>query len=132
MAVCQSYRNLNRDEIFEVLDSAEYCRLGTAQEDQPYVVPMYYRWRFDENGRAWFRLFSEPCGRKMDEMEANSLVALEMELPVDGAIRTVVVQGRVYRFVPPCGPDLRSIEVYAAEISGREITSVLNEGSDLS
>lgn len=67
----------------------------------------------------------------MREMEANSNIALEMEQQVRGAIRTVVVQGRVVRFDPPCGYGWRKIEIYAATISGREIHFGPWEGSDL-
>ena len=116
----QQYTPLTREEILDVLRQTQVCRLAVAQDDQPYVVPMRYRWRYDEQGRLWFWLCSPPCGRKLRWMQANSRVALEFEEQEGTAVtHTVLVRGRVVRFRQRSPRAPYRVEIYAASATGR-------------
>ena len=52
------YRELSPAEILEVLNASEWCRLGVAEDNQPYVVPMYFSYGQDDDGHLFFVLNS--------------------------------------------------------------------------
>ncbi|MDD3164809.1 MAG: pyridoxamine 5'-phosphate oxidase family protein [Oscillospiraceae bacterium] len=115
-----NYKKLNREEIFAVLRQAPYCRLAVAENDQPYLVPMQYRWKY-ENGRLWFLLYSAERGEKMRCMHRNNKVALEFEVLREYTIDTVVAKGRIVRFAKDtccCADSVVAIEILATTISG--------------
>lgn len=120
----QYMRPLDREGIFEVLRFAPYCRLGVAENNRPYVVPMHYFWRYHD-GRVWFLLFSKEYGEKMRCIRRNNKVALEFELVCGNVIKTVVAKGRAIRLIGDLddldlGGDGVAIEIPAESITGRE------------
>jgi nitroimidazol reductase NimA-like FMN-containing flavoprotein (pyridoxamine 5'-phosphate oxidase superfamily) len=80
---------LSARECHEVLNHATIARLATAQENQPYVVPIHVY--FDGADLYSFATL----GRKIDWMRANPKVCVEVEDVIDRFHwRTVVVLGR--------------------------------------
>jgi uncharacterized protein len=64
---------ISEKECLDVLSRASIGRLGCAQDNQPYIVPVYFAY---EPGKIY--LFSTH-GKKIDWMRANPKVCLEVE-----------------------------------------------------
>jgi hypothetical protein len=64
---------ISENECLEVLSRASMGHLGCAQDDQPYIVPVYFAY---EPGKVY--LFSTH-GKKIEWMRANPKVCLEVE-----------------------------------------------------
>jgi uncharacterized protein len=62
-------------EIEEILNRAEVCRLGLADGDTPYIVPMNYGYR----DRALY-FHTGQAGKKIDILRKNSTVCFEVEI----------------------------------------------------
>ena len=120
------YRPLCKNEIFEVLGSADHCCLAMCENGQPYVVPMCYKW-CDDGCHLWFYLSSEDCGEKMRCMRGNDKVCLEMEMPCKKSMKTVIIKGKVMCFEDKhhgCDCDSHEcvmIKILAKSVSGREV-----------
>jgi hypothetical protein len=66
------------ETIESIISKAKVCRLGLADERQPYVVPLCFGYR--ENA-LYFHTGKE--GRKIDILKKNPKVCFEMELDVE-------------------------------------------------
>lgn len=88
-----NYRELSPAEILEVLNASGWCRLGVAENNQPYVVPMYFSYGQDDDGNLFFVLYSSAVGIKMQYLTANDKVCLEFEQKTGDGVETVVVLG---------------------------------------
>jgi nitroimidazol reductase NimA-like FMN-containing flavoprotein (pyridoxamine 5'-phosphate oxidase superfamily) len=64
--------------ITQVITNAQVCRLGLAQDNVPYVVPV----SFGYDGQALY-FHTAPEGRKLDYLRANSTVCFEFEHGVE-------------------------------------------------
>jgi len=62
----------DKEQIEQVIQNAEICRLAMADGDQPYVVPLNFGYR-DET--VYFHCATQ--GRKIDVLKANPKVCLE-------------------------------------------------------
>jgi len=67
----------NRDEIDEIIRSAQVCRIAFANGHEPYVVPV----SFGYDGEALF-FHTAKTGRKLDFIAANNRVCFELEVNV--------------------------------------------------
>lgn len=65
-------------DVEDVLRDAQVCRLGLADDDEPYVVPLVYGY---EDGSVYFH--SGKGGRKLDMIRRNNRVCLEFEADVE-------------------------------------------------
>lgn len=65
-------------EVEDVLRDAQVCRLGLAEANEPYVVPLVYGY---EDGAVYFH--SGLGGRKLDMIRRNNRVCLEFEADVE-------------------------------------------------
>jgi len=63
------------DEIIEILQKGEICRLGFSVANVPYIVPMNYGY---SDGRLFFHSAKE--GRKIDMLRENDRVCFEVEV----------------------------------------------------
>jgi len=67
----------NRQEIDAIIRSALVCRIAFADGNEPYVVPV----SFGYDGEALF-IHTAKSGRKIEFIEANSRVCIELEANV--------------------------------------------------
>ena len=68
----------NRDEIEQVIRSAQICRLAMACENQPYVVPLSFGYR---DNTVYFHSASQ--GKKIDILRENPRVCLEFTIDTE-------------------------------------------------
>lgn len=113
------YKQLSREQIIYVLNHAKMCYLGVAENDQPYVVPMYYCCQTLDCHNVIFKLISCGYGLKMKCMHANNKVCLCINMNVDGCVHSVVVFGKANMETCECACDGMSFEIVADRISGR-------------
>ena len=67
----------SREEIDEIIRSAEVCRLAFAADDEPYLIPV----SFGYDGDALY-IHTAKTGRKIDFIERNDRVCFELERQV--------------------------------------------------
>jgi nitroimidazol reductase NimA-like FMN-containing flavoprotein (pyridoxamine 5'-phosphate oxidase superfamily) len=85
---------LTGDECEEVLRRSNLGRLGCAQDNQPYVVPIYFRFESVQPDARYLYGFSS-LGQKISWMRRNPLVCVEVDEVADTRHwTTVVVFGR--------------------------------------
>lgn len=117
------FRKLTKNEIIHILNNSEYCLLGTSNNDQSYIVPMDYKYFWDEQ-RCIFMMYTLSQGQKMNNMHGNSKVCLEFNYQLPGKMQTVVAMGTV-KMKPISSVCNDSASVYKLmisidKISGRE------------
>jgi uncharacterized protein len=66
-------RDLNEEECRELLAKLGFGRLGCANDNQPYVVPIYFV--YEENSLFGF----STAGQKIEWMRGNPLVCIEAD-----------------------------------------------------
>lgn len=117
------YKALTKREIIHVLDQCSYCLLGTAQDNQAYIVPMYYDYRLGCNELV-FTMFSLHSGQKMNNMTDNSQVCLEFNHPEGDKLQTVIVMGTVSMteigYDRKCQSPIYKLKIDTLKITGRE------------
>jgi nitroimidazol reductase NimA-like FMN-containing flavoprotein (pyridoxamine 5'-phosphate oxidase superfamily) len=87
-------REMNRDECEQVLARTRLARLGCAQDNQPYVVPVTLAYHRPEYGDPCLYGVTIP-GQKVEWMRANPLVCVEVDdIAADDRWVSVVVNGR--------------------------------------
>jgi len=65
-------------EIVQILDRCDICRLGLADGDRPYIVPMNFGYHlFDNQLTLYFHCAL--AGRKLEIINQNSLACFEMD-----------------------------------------------------
>ena len=84
-------REMSRKECLQMLAGTRLARLACAQENQPYVVPIYLA--CDEVSECLYG-FTTP-GQKIEWMRVNPLVCVEVdEIAADDQWKSVIVMGR--------------------------------------
>lgn len=78
-AAHRQWRVLTQDEMERLLKEHWHGRLGLCVDDEPYVVPVAYK--YDE-GKIYFH--SEKQGKKIDFMRGNSKVCFEIDESEEG------------------------------------------------
>ena len=68
-------------QIRRILDTAKVLRLGLAVENEAYIVPMNYGYTM-EDGRLTLYLHSALQGRKLDMIQKNPNVFVEMDCDI--------------------------------------------------
>ncbi len=69
------YEKMTFREMIRLFNESKYCRLATADNNQPYAIPMYFKYIID-GGKIKFVLRSGDNGLKMRFMDNNNKVAL--------------------------------------------------------
>jgi len=84
-------REMSREECLRMLAGATLGRLACAQENQPYVVPVYLA--YDEVSGCLYGFTT--CGQKIEWMRANPLACVEVdEVAANDQWRSLVAIGR--------------------------------------
>lgn len=116
MPMCH-WQELNLLQIYDVLRSADVCRLAVDDDGQPWCVPMRFQFEI-ERGVTFIHLTMPDHGRKLDAMTGNDQVCLEFEAPGCAWMDVVILTGRaaVGLYVPG---ELMHLRIRVAEMSGR-------------
>jgi nitroimidazol reductase NimA-like FMN-containing flavoprotein (pyridoxamine 5'-phosphate oxidase superfamily) len=65
-------------EKLAIIDQCKVCRLGLAENGQPYVVPLNFGYTFANNSLILF-FHSAPDGRKIDILKSNAKACFEID-----------------------------------------------------
>ena len=95
------------DEMRQVLEEAEVCRIGLSEDDTPYVVPVH----FGYDDRCLY-FHSAPEGKKIDILKRNDRICFEIDLAVelvrgktpcewDAKYRSLIGFGRAFLVTDP-------------------------------
>jgi nitroimidazol reductase NimA-like FMN-containing flavoprotein (pyridoxamine 5'-phosphate oxidase superfamily) len=68
----------DRNEIIEIIEKADVCRLAFADGDIPYIVAMNYGIDADEPVTLYFHCANE--GKKLDIMAKNNMVCFQVDI----------------------------------------------------
>lgn len=82
-------------KIREILDNCKVCRLGMADGDQIYIVPMNFGYEFGEDGLTLY-FHGAKEGRKLELIRKNPSVGIEMDCRHELAEGTVPCQYSYY------------------------------------
>lgn len=69
------------EEIVRIIDSCEILRLGLADGDYPYIVPVNFAYEVRE-GQVLLYLHGAMAGRKYEMLRKNPRCSFEMDLPL--------------------------------------------------
>ncbi len=69
------------EKILEMVDECEIVRLGLADGEFPYIVPVNFAWRL-EAGQLALYVHGAKAGRKYELMKKNGRCSFEMDVPV--------------------------------------------------
>ena len=121
--ICE--KPLTPDDILWVLNRTNICSLAVAEENQPYVIPMYYTCCADQN-QITFTMLSQSSGLKMRCMQVNNQVCLNVMVPVRGGYASVVAFGLAAINcigVDDCFNKREEIQILVTDITGLFIPS---------
>ena len=111
-------RELNLDEVINMLNKVQYCRLGVCENNQPYVIPMAFKYKWDGNSFR-FIFNSLKKGLKIKYLSSNSKVCIEFDRNMGNAIDSIIVIGTVRLFNDLCGDNSVILEVMSSNITGK-------------
>lgn len=111
-------RELNLNEMINMINKVQYCRLAVSENNQPYVVPMSFKYKCEGNSfKFLFKSLNE--GLKIKYLNINSKVCLEFDRNVGNAIDSIIVIGTGRIFNDPCGDRSVILEVISSKITGK-------------
>lgn len=67
----------NIEEIKQIIDKCKVCHLAMVDKGLPYVVPLNFGYKIDDNSLTLF-FHSAKTGRKLDILKENNAVCFEM------------------------------------------------------
>lgn len=111
-------RDLNLNEIVTMLNKVQYCRLSVSENNQPYIIPMFFKYKC-EGKNFKFILNSSKAGLKMNFLNNNNQVCIEFDRNVGNAIDSIIVLGSVRVFNDPCKESSVILEVISSKVTGR-------------
>ena len=69
----------NKAELIEIIEKCEICRIAMVDEDgAPYIVPMNFGYSWEEDNLILY-FHGAKVGRKVDILEKNKRVCIEMD-----------------------------------------------------
>ncbi|WP_167958563.1 pyridoxamine 5'-phosphate oxidase family protein [Anaerosporobacter faecicola] len=81
-------QKLSTEDILWVLTRTNICHLGMAEENRPYVIPMFYTYCVTDL-QVTFHLISHCQGLKMRCLCNNPFVCIQITIPVKGGYASV-------------------------------------------
>jgi len=66
------------DEKLEIVAKCKFCRLGLAENDHPYIVPLNYGFSYDD-GKLTLYFHSSTEGKKIDILKTNNNACFEID-----------------------------------------------------
>jgi len=73
---------LDFDEIIKIVDACEIVRLGLADGEYPYIVPVNFAYEAAE-GKLYLYIHGAMAGRKYELLRSNPHCSFEMDLPLE-------------------------------------------------
>ena len=71
----------NINEIIDIIDRCDIIRLGFADGDFPYIVPLNFSYTY-ENNRLVIYIHGAMAGRKYELIKKNGRCSFEMDIPL--------------------------------------------------
>lgn len=68
-------------EIIKIIDACQVIRLGLADGDYPYIVPVNFAYKA-ANGKITFYIHGAPAGRKYELLKKKPVCSFEMDIPL--------------------------------------------------
>lgn len=69
------------NDILQIIDQCDILRIGLADGDFPYIVPLNFAYTFAEGALAFY-VHGAMAGRKYELMKQNGRCSFEMDLPL--------------------------------------------------
>ncbi len=69
------------DEILRIVDACEIVRLGLADGDYPYIVPVNFAYTV-QDGQLFLYIHGAMAGRKYEMLSKNPVCSFEMDIPI--------------------------------------------------
>jgi nitroimidazol reductase NimA-like FMN-containing flavoprotein (pyridoxamine 5'-phosphate oxidase superfamily) len=117
-------------ELLEVIGGSRVCRLGMADGENPYVVPLNFGYEY-RDGVLWFYFHGAGEGRKIDILKKNNAVCVEVDgghALVEGediacaygfAFESVIAQGRA-EFIEGPAEKIRALNILMRHQTGTD------------
>ncbi|MDO4941999.1 MAG: pyridoxamine 5'-phosphate oxidase family protein [Lachnospiraceae bacterium] len=71
----------NFNKILEIVEECDIIRLGLADGDFPYIVPVNFAYE-NQNGQLYLYLHGAKAGRKYELLKRNPHCSFEMDIPL--------------------------------------------------
>ena len=71
----------DQETILKIIDSCQILRLGLADGEYPYIVPVNFAYTY-EDGLLCFYIHGAVAGRKFTLMQKNRRCSFEMDVPI--------------------------------------------------
>lgn len=110
------YESLTKQEIRDVLKDTRECYLAVSDNNQPYAVPMYYKYEGDCYEDV-FKLYNCKSGMKTSCINANDKVCISVMLKCNGRCYTVIAFGVASMYTCSGGDII--IKVKVTSMTGR-------------
>ncbi|PHV71680.1 MFS transporter [Sporanaerobium hydrogeniformans] len=115
-------------EILKIIDACKVCRMAMVEQGKPYIVPLNFGYTYQE-GRFEFYFHSALRGRKLDILQENPVVCLELDgehqlIEGDIACRysflfaSVIAEGEV-TFIEELEEKKKALNVMMKHITGK-------------
>jgi hypothetical protein len=70
------------NEIIQIIDECDIVRLGLADGDYPYIVPVNFAYEVSEGTVALY-IHGAMAGRKYEMLQKNPVCSFEMDVPIE-------------------------------------------------
>lgn len=70
------------NKIVSIIDKCEIIRIGLADGDYPYVVPLNFHYEIKEGNHLNFYIHGAMAGRKYELMQKNKKCSFEKDIPL--------------------------------------------------
>lgn len=70
------------NKIISIIDKCEIMRIGLADGDFPYIVPLNFHYEVTEGNHIDFYIHGAMAGRKYELMQKNGKCSFEMDIPL--------------------------------------------------
>ena len=69
--------------MIKIIDECDIIRIGLADGEFPYIVPLNFAYTVDENQQIRFYIHGAMAGRKYELMQKNLKCSFEMDIPLE-------------------------------------------------
>ena len=118
------YKQLTLNESLKIIKENNYCHIAFSKNNKPYLLPMNYNIYKNENYNnvCYFEMMSLRKCKKMEIIEKNNFVNINVEEVVDNCVFSVMCYGRVIN-IKPYNDFIIKIIIKIDYISGRVISN---------
>ncbi len=69
--------------MIKIIDACDIIRIGLADGEFPYIVPVNFAYTVDENQQICFYIHGAMAGRKYQLMQKNQKCSFELDIPLE-------------------------------------------------